>query len=48
MESNFVLLVLLLEIVMKISMFLECFNKNSIFSSQKVFLDFIFFNQIYS
>lgn len=48
MESNFILLFLLLEFVMKISMFLEHFNKNSIFSSQKVFLDLIFFNQIYS
>lgn len=42
MESNFILLFLLLEFVMKISMFLEHFNKNSIFSSQKVFLDLIF------
>lgn len=38
-ESTFILLFLLMEFFMKISMFAEHFNKNSIFSSQKIFLE---------
>lgn len=46
-ESNFIVLFFLLEFFMNISMFVEHFNKNSIFSSQKNMYWNFFLNQIY-